>query len=142
MEPEDLTTLSEAMRLASLLESWIKSVRSTVQDQLEVGAPVSGYKLVKKRATRKWASDEEMLDRLKKMRSLKAVDYSIIKMCTPPQLEKICKAKGVDFDKFGAYIVKTSTGNTVAHEDDKRPAVVVAGEREIPEHLAKKMLER
>jgi hypothetical protein len=33
----------------------------------------------------------------------------------------VCKAKGVDFDKFDAYCSATSSGTTIAAESDKRP---------------------
>ena len=137
--PVDAVRLADNMRLADQLEDWIKQVRNAGHFALENGVAVPGYKLVQKRATRKWVDEGAALDKLKRMRSLAAKDYSTVKLCTPPQLEKICKAKGVDFAQFEEYFDSVSSGTTVAPDTDPRPGIVMQRERVIPEHLALSM---
>lgn len=139
MSPDALEDLSEALDLAEELGPWIKQVQSLVHQRLEAGDKVPGYKLVEKRATRKWLDEQSALAKLKALKKLKLPDYTTVKLCTPPQLEKICKAKSVDFAIFADYIGAVSSGTTVAHEDDARTGVVLQADRKIPENLANKM---
>ena len=141
LKEEHLNDLTTAIALAADLEPWIKQVRDLVHRQLEAGAEVDGWKLVKKRAMRKWIDDADMLRTLKNAKKLKVEEYSTVKMCTPPQLEKICKAKKLDFKKYSSKVTSVSSGTTIAPEDDPREGVVIHADREIPENLAKQMKE-
>ena len=132
--------LATNMALADALEPWIKSVRTLAHAQLERGDEIEGYKLVKKRAMRKWTDTTGVMKKLKNMKKLVLSDYTVSKMVTPPQLEKICKAKSVDFDQFDVYHSYVSSGTTVAAADDPRPGVTMtAAGDEIPEHLDRLM---
>ena len=139
LKEDHLNDLAVALELASDLEPWIKQVKTLAHQQLERGDKIEGFKLVKKRAMRKWADEQAALTTLKNARKLKAEDYTTVKMCTPPQFEKICKAKGVDFKKYSDMIVSVSSGTTLAPADDPREGVVMSSDREIPEHLADAM---
>tara|TARA_R110002020_G_scaffold170207_3_gene359584 strand:+ start:693 stop:1844 length:1152 start_codon:yes stop_codon:yes gene_type:complete len=123
--PADVTLdLETALALTAQLEPWVTQVKTFAHEMLEQGATVPGWKLVEKRATRKWADEAEVTTKLKGMRRLKLEDYSNIVTKTAPQLEKVCKAKDIDFNKeFASFVVKKSSGTTLAPEDDKRPAV-------------------
>jgi hypothetical protein len=95
-----------------------------VQAVLEDGGEVPGWKLVQKRASRKW-SDEEAVE--KKLKALKislmdAKERPTLK--SPAQIEKLCKAEGKDFTKLADLVVSESSGTTLAPASDKRPAVV------------------
>ena len=47
---------------------------------------------------------------------------------TPPQLQKVLKAKDIDYRDFVGDNVQTiSSGTTLAAESDKRPAVIPGG---------------
>ena len=117
-------SLEVALALATELEPWVKNVKSFAHEMLEKGAEIEGWKLVQKRATRGWIDPEATTDKLKASRKFKMDDYSDIKLKSPPQLEKVCKAKGVDFnDTFGEMVVSRSSGTTLAPESDKREAV-------------------
>lgn len=125
--PKDVSLdLATALVLADELEPWIKSVKKFAHEMLEKGAEIEGYKLVDKRATRQWLDPAVIGDKLKKARRFKLEDYSDIKLKSAPQLEKVCKAKGINFDKeFSSYVISRSSGTTLAPEDDKRPAAVL-----------------
>jgi len=124
--PAEMTMdLAVALGLAEQLEPWIKEVKNFAHAMLEAGADLPGYKLVQKRSTRQWEDPERVLEKLRPMRRLKMEDYSNISLLSAPQLEKVCKAKKIDFEKeFGKYVVKRSSGTTLAPESDKRDAVV------------------
>ena len=120
IKADDVEQLAESLRLAEELEPWIKSVRALAHEQMEQGVKVDGWKLVDKRASRSWADEDAILDRLRKMKRIKLEEVTTVKLCTPPQLEKVCKSKSIDFSEFDKYIVKESTGTTIAHVSDKR----------------------
>tara|TARA_R110000803_G_scaffold51595_4_gene106513 strand:- start:7003 stop:8157 length:1155 start_codon:yes stop_codon:yes gene_type:complete len=117
--------LAEYLPLAEQVTAWAAEVKKMAHQQLELGVTIQGYKLVAKRATRKWAETdtvEEIVRRARKIKLEEGFDY---KLKSPPQLEKVCKKKGVDFNKiFSQYISAVSSGTTMAPEDDPRPAAL------------------
>jgi hypothetical protein len=131
--------LTKILALAPDLEKLIKAARDMAQDLLEAGTPVEGWKLVDKRATRRWTEEPAALKFCKATRRLKQEDYYNMTLKSPPQLEKVCKQKNIDFNKLSGYIAAISSGATLAPEDDKRQGRVVAEKRDIPEALAKAM---
>ena len=134
---EDLTRILDA---AEAIEQTIKKARAAATTALEAGMEIPGYKLVAKRATRQWAGNEDkVLELAGKARKLKREDYTSSKLLSPAQLEKACKAKGVDFKKFEEYCTSLSSGNTLAPEDDPRPAIVTIPDRDIPDAFQKEL---
>lgn len=115
--------LAQAMDLVSQLEDWCKDVRNTTHKKLEQGHQVPGYKLVAKRATRTWSDPEAVADLIRKAKKITLAEGFDQKLRTPPQIEKLCKAKGIEFDRFEAYVDKKSSGTTLTTEDDKREAI-------------------
>lgn len=123
MDPEDLKQLSNSMDLVRDLKVWISDVERTAFEQLEAGAVVKNWKLVAKRATEKWIDENEALLALRrKLGGQKNI--TTLKLATPAQMRKIIKAQGKDIDMMAELTVKNSSGNTLAPEDDKRPAVL------------------
>lgn len=125
MDPEQTAHLAEMLPLAEQLESWIKKVKTAAHEQLELGVPVEGYKLVAKRASRIWNDPAEVRKKVSHARKIKLEDAYDMKLKSPAQLEKVCKQKGVDFKKYQEYISSVSSGTTLAKESDTRPAVKV-----------------
>jgi hypothetical protein len=116
--------LGEVLRRAEVLESFISDARTLAQARLEKGMPVPGYKLVAKRATRQWADDVRAAEAL---RNAGLVDDDFKEIRSPAQIEKVCKNLGVPFPTD--QVVSVSSGNALAPESDKRPAVLVLGEQ-------------
>jgi hypothetical protein len=129
MEPtsEDAKGLSEALDLADSVIEWAQSVKKLAHEQAELGLKISGYKLVDKRATRKWKCTAEVETVIKKARRVKIMDAMNATLKSPAQLEKVFKQKGLDFDKYAAYIEAVSTGTTLTTADDKRPEAFNVG---------------
>ena len=126
MQPDDLAALSQNMDMVPALKQWIKEVESAVYDQLEVGAPVPGWKLVAKQARSKWNDEQAALNSLK--RKLGGIGkVTTAKLLSPAQIKKVAKAQGKDITwHLEKFEVKASSGSTLAPESDKRPAVLNA----------------
>ena len=127
--------IAESLELAYQLEDWIGDVKKYAHAQLELGVPIEGFKLVAKRADRKFSDIAAAEDKLRKMvkssrgeNNLKVTDvFAAPKLLSAPQIEKVFKAKKLDFSKIGDYIIKESSGTTLARDSDKRPAVLSVG---------------
>jgi RecB family exonuclease len=105
--------LADDLLLAATLEPWIEALREEAIRRMERGEPVPWHKLVAKRAIRKWIDEAAVI---------KAVGKDILAPPTalsPAQAEK--KISHVD---LSPYWVKQSSGNTIAHESDPRPAAM------------------
>jgi hypothetical protein len=122
LNPTDLDTIRESLKLAKELETWIATVRATAHEQLEKGAAIKGWKLVMKRATRKWDDDDKVAKYLaRKFGGRKNVIHE--KVITPAQAETMAKTDGVELNLDGR-ITAQSSGTTLAAVTDKRPAIV------------------
>lgn len=124
LNKDDASVLNRAMSMVDELEEWCRAVRKHAQEQLEIGVSLPDWKLVNKRATRKWTDAEAVENLLKKNRKFKQSETHKTTLITPPQFEKLCKNKGVDFDKYSNYIEAVSSGTTIAHIDDPRPSAL------------------
>jgi len=116
--------LAEALGQIDLLEGYIKDAREMAQQLLEAGVDVPGWKLVPKRATRKWADDKKVLTTLTEA-GLNIEQLTDPK--SPAQMEKVLKKHNVPLPSD--LIVSVSTGSTLAPEDDPRPAVLQIGKQ-------------
>jgi len=118
---DSLKDLGDNMALTYELESWIKAVRKLTQEQLDSDAPVEGFKLVAKRASRSWSDEDLATAKIKAMRGINGGEQYDMKLKSPAQMEKLFIAKGVDYEKIADYIQCVSSGTTIAKADDKRP---------------------
>ena len=109
----DADQISAYLAQADLLEEWIDSVRVLAYDMLENNVKVPGYKLVAKRGTRQWVSDNAAVNFL----GDKAYEKKVISVA---QAEKLVGKKNFPSD----LAVSVSSGSTLAPEDDPRPAVL------------------
>ena len=123
LSPEDL---GRALALAERLESFIEEARKLAFARLEKSLPVPGYKLVPKRAARKWANEAQAAQALLDM-GLKESDIRKSELLSPAQAETVLKKSKLALPDD--LVVAVSSGNTIAPESDPRPAVVLIGER-------------
>ena len=122
-------------------------IKTETHTLLEKGGKVEGWKLVAKRAARKWADISEAEELLRKIARRSSNDVRISdlfasKILTPAQIEKLFKKKGVALENIEEYIVSQSSGTTLATADDKRPEIVLTADRlgEIGKRLSSKGL--
>lgn len=122
--PETLPkeVLLRVLEHSDVLESWLRACRTYVADRVaEDPAWAEGqWKLVAKRANRKWA-DEEAAEVFARDRGLKPEDIFSRKIKTPAQLERLLR--GQDKKDMQALTVKPATGVVLAPGYDVRPAV-------------------
>mgnify|MGYP003668026212 FL=1 len=124
--------LAEAMAMVDEVEAWAKAVRKAAHSALDRGGKVAGWKLVAKRASRVWADAAAVETRIRNAKKLKLTEGFEMKLKSPAKIEKLCKEKGIPFQPFADMAVMYSSGNTMAAEKDKRPAI---GVKEIPDNV-------
>lgn len=114
-----LEQIAELMGKFDDVEKWMSAVRAYAQEAAERGETLPGWKLVERRANRKWSSEAE----LKKWGEDAGVCvYSDPEVMSPAQLEKsLGKANKHLFP--ADLVVRQSSGLSLAPEWDKRPAV-------------------
>lgn len=142
-DPQKLATTLAAL---NAIESWAKSVREFAYREALHGRVPPGWKLVEKRATRKWKPEVDP-DYINAKIGLKPHETTEQKMKSPAQLEKflqhslgdrmrLVKAQATKsgapneeaqqkliWDKFNECIVKESSGTALVPEEDGRPAL-------------------
>jgi hypothetical protein len=122
----DTVTMSQMLQSADLLEQWLKDIRGLAHQVLEKGGKVPGYKLVAKRSTRQWVDEQSTIDTFR-ANGMDYTDFFEQKLISPAVAEKLLKKAGKELPK--ELVVSISSGNTMASEDDPRPAVVLIGQQ-------------
>jgi hypothetical protein len=119
--PELLTEeqILEVLDKAELIRTWLSSLEDHVKSALERGEAVPGWKLVNKRATRRWV-DEEAAERWLR-RKIGAKRALTKKVLSPAQAEKELKADGEELPE--KYVEAKSSGFNMVREDNPKPAV-------------------
>lgn len=119
----DLDKLAEALSILPLVEQRISRLREIAYEEGLKGSPPPGWKLVDKRATRKWKSEEEALEVFEGLLGEKAKTEPKLK--SPAQIEKLLK--GEEKKQVEGLVEKVSSGYTLVPESDKRkPAMLVS----------------
>lgn len=126
-DPDELATWLDRL---PILEAQIKAVREFAYNEAEAGRCPPRYKLVEKQAREKWAPNVDVAA-LRETCSLAiewgADAYEPPSLKSPAQLRKLVPGKN-DREraaKLAAFTVKESSGHTLVHEDDKRPAIAL-----------------
>lgn len=124
--PELLTDeqISRILVVEDQLTEWLRSVKQYVTNKLERGESVPGWKLVAKRATRRWKGDEADIREDLLKQGLEEDAIYTRKMVSPAQAEKAFKALKVK-PVLDGLVDKTSSGFNLAPDNDPRPALLV-----------------
>lgn len=120
----NVDTLAEMLNQSAMLESWLTDLHTLAQRMIEDGVDIPGWKVVPKRATRKWTDDKKVLTTLTEA-GLNVEQLTDTTLKSPAQMEKVLKKHKIPMPTD--LIVAVSTGNTLAPEDDPRPAVLQIG---------------
>jgi hypothetical protein len=118
----DPVALGAALEALPMVEGWVKQVREFAYQEAASGKSIPGWKLVAKRPTRRWI-DEKKVEEFLELRSRlpQSLTHEEPALKSPAQIEKLI-GKALK-DDLAELIVSESSGNTLAHESDKRPAV-------------------
>ena len=116
-DPQDL---KRALDSVPILKAWIKRVDEFAYAEAEAGRCPPGYKLVEKRATRKWRDETEVSLYLGGLNVDQDTIFEPRKIKSPAQMEQaLPKHKEV----LKPYIKSESNGHTLVDINDKRPPV-------------------
>lgn len=109
--------LSRYLEVIPKLEAFIKGIREFAYAEACQGRAPQGFKLVEKRAMRRWRDEEEVK---KELNTLGFSDEVLFEksLRSPAQMEKIVGKKSV-----APLVVSESSGTTLVIESDKRAAV-------------------
>jgi hypothetical protein len=118
----DPAQLDQALKFIPALESWIKQVREFAYGEAMHGRTPPGWKIVSKRATRKWkVEDSVIVDFM--MEATKREEhefYAEPTLKTPAQMEKLV-SKQIG-EKLRTFMESVSSGYNLVPESDPRPA--------------------
>jgi hypothetical protein len=121
----DAEMIGKYLANAELLEGWIKDLRALATQMLESSAPVPGYKLVAKRATKQWVDEATAYEWLtQNFPEAEVVETSVI---SPAKTDKLLKKAKLSMPD--GMVVAISSGSTLVSEDDPRPAVLQIGQQ-------------
>jgi hypothetical protein len=116
-----LEQIAEFLAKAPLVEARISALREFAYNRACAGEKIPGFKLVDKRATRKWKDGENVAQRMASMPGA----FTVPEIRSPAQLEKLLGKK--KFEKvLGDQVEKQSSGHTLVPDSDNRPPVAVA----------------
>ena len=121
----DPKKLAEVLELVPTIKDWCNSVTEFAYNEANAGRVPPGYKLVEKRATRKWLSEDAASEFLISHGVSKDALYEM-SFTSPAQAEKLLDSK--KRKALGEFIVSLSTGTTLVHDSDKRQAAKSSAE--------------
>lgn len=136
--PGTLTSeaLGKVLDKAELIASWVAAVRAEASARIDHGELVPGWKLVPKRAMRRW-SDAQATATLLKQAGLGDADLYDYELRTVAQIEKLVDnilGKGAFKTQFQPTLVtQESTGSTLVPTDDPRPPIAAGPKTEFEE---------
>ena len=122
--PEHLSSEALAVVLAEadVIENWLTSVRAYAHSEAEAGRTPPGWKLVNKQGRRVWVDPTEALAFLKSL-GLDDIDIHKIEVKSPAQIEVVLGKLKKDKKSITPLVVSRSSGTTLVHESNARPAV-------------------
>lgn len=114
--------LCAVLDAAPAVTAWINQCQAYAHQGLERGAQFPGWKLVANRATRKWTKPQDKLvPLLVKLGADRAALFTPPTLLSPAQVKKLLPKE--NREALAKYTEAKSSGNTLAPESDKRPAV-------------------
>ena len=111
--------IASDLAAADLIKNWIKRVEEHAFREAVAGRPPPGWKLVEKRAQRKWADPDGAQALLSNCGFLEE-QILVHELISPAQADKLLKK---DKALIAPFVVAQSSGVALVHESDKRPAV-------------------
>lgn len=117
----DPKVLAKTLDMLPVLEGWIKSVREFAYGEAQHGRTPPGWKLVAKRATRRWKDEERVTKALAHMFG-NDDDIFEKKIKSPAAVEKLLSNKQ-EREWLSQFVSAESSGLALAPADDPRPAI-------------------
>jgi len=137
LQPTDKKELQASADILEEVEAWVNATKSEMYTQLTRGTSIKGWKLVDKKAIRKWV-DETAASAAFQQANIDPALFTKNVMLTAPQTTAAFKRAKLDLDELEIdlddHIEAKSSGTTMAPEDDDREAVATGG---VPDNLKK-----
>jgi hypothetical protein len=120
----DVNKLSQTLDMLTAVEAYISGVREFAYSEAERGVDIPNYKLVAKRAQRKWTDQAQVGQRL-----AQRFNQTIIRDCqTSPELKSVAQIEKVVGKKLfnetlADLVVSISSGTTLVEDLDPRSPV-------------------
>lgn len=125
LTPDDVAAL---LIKAVFVEDWIADLRAYGHRLKERGIEVPGWKLVAKRAQRKWQDEAVALRQLAKLDGVTKKDLTKTELISPAQAEKLLGKEHKD--AIAELVIAESSGTVLVPVTDKRPEIVPAASDE------------
>jgi hypothetical protein len=109
--------LAAILDKAEMIVSWINLVRGEASHRADLGQTIPGWKLVARRAVRKWRDPETVLDELDK---LGVPMEQVTKILSPTAVERVMTSRKLSTKALQSFIEKTSSGSTLVKSEDQR----------------------
>lgn len=121
----DINHINAYLKNADILEGWISDLRALAHRMAEEGGvKFDDWKLVAKRATRKWINEADAEAALREA----GIDpFAPASVLSPAQAEKALKKVKAELPVD--LVVSVSSGSTLAPRDDPRPEVLQIGQQ-------------
>lgn len=122
--PQDLdeATIARLLEKCGLIEDGLRAIRKEAYSRMCGGAKVPGWKIVAKRATRKWMGEpDEVSGKLTMLFDLEEQDVVERKLRSPAQVEKLLPKS--ERAGLAELVSSVSSGTTLARESDRRAEV-------------------
>jgi hypothetical protein len=120
-ETYSATQIAEFLEKAPLVEARISAIREFAYKQALQGEHFPGWKIVDKRATRKWKAEAPVASTLQNVPGA----FTFPELKSPAQIEKLLGKKKFA-EQFTDHIEKISSGTTLVQVHDPRPPAQVA----------------
>ena len=136
----DPKELADILGKLDLIEGWCKNVREFAYTEAEHGKDIPGWKLVEKRATRKF-KPEVVGDPKELAKALGVLPVELFKqpdLLAVGEIEALAPGKNKKEREavLEPFVTKESSGYALVHESDKRPAIRVDAKAVFAEPLA------
>lgn len=122
--PYEPGELAEALERVPMITQWLKSVNEFAYSEAMAGRIPPGWKIVEKRASRKWRDDQQTIAELKNAGMKEDDIFEPRTLKSVPNIEKVYGKKNMK--ELEDLIVMESSGTTLAPLKDRRPAVAKA----------------
>jgi len=113
--------VAEALEWAPKLESWAKAVRAFAYSEALQGRTPVGFKLVNKKANRKWIDEKKVKTALKRRKVTDKEMHAPNKLKSPKQMESLFVKEDRKF--LEKLYSKDSSGTTLADDSDPRKEI-------------------
>jgi uncharacterized protein DUF2800 len=118
--PYSPSKLGEVLSMLPTMEAWIKGVRQFAYEEAQAGRIPPGWKVVAKRANRKWL-ENWTAERIAQELGLKPPEVFEQKLRSPAQIEKLIPKHL--HAAMELIVVQESSGNTLVPDSDSRKSV-------------------